>query len=169
MLFSWCPKVTVMIHQQIIVWMCTINSSCTEYVIISKHLWIVIAPWLRLSLSITSSFIPLICRTTIFHSDCLAWIFISVLFFPPYPSLFIAHLFKKQSSCDPHGWDNLSDRYTPLPTWQSFSFHRPTLPPSGFLDIFWGKKASVRSTWLLYCFKSQSSNLVKSFGAAMCI
>lgn len=76
------PKVTVMIHQRGIVGMCTINSSCTEYVIISKHLWIVIAPWLRPPFPIKLSFIPLICRTTIFHSDCLAWIFISVILSP---------------------------------------------------------------------------------------
>lgn len=76
---------------------------CAGSVIISKHLWIITAPWLKPSLSIKSSFIPLISRTTIFHSDCLAWNFISVLFFPLDLSLFIVQLFKKQNSCDPHG------------------------------------------------------------------
>lgn len=99
MLFRWCPR--VMIHQERVVWICAINSSCTEYIIISKHLWIVIASWLRFSLSIKPSFISLICRTTIFHSDCLAWIFISVLFFPPcihHCSLFISLKKKKKKS-----------------------------------------------------------------------
>lgn len=151
--FRWWPSLTVMIHQQRIVWICAISSSCTEYVIISKHLWIVIAPWLRLSLSIKSSFITLICRTTIFHSDCLAWIFISVLFFPPpthHCSLFISlkkkgKKRKKQSSCDPHGWDNLSDRYLHFCLCRAFLCQQ--CPLVGFY------KSSIKSTWLFILFQ----------------
>lgn len=157
--FRWWPSLTVMIHQQRIVWICAISSSCTEYVIISKHLWIVIAPWLRLSLSIKSSFITLICRTTIFHSDCLAWIFISVLFFPPYPSLLIVHLFKKKKGKEKNR--------APVTHMVETTSVTGTCT-SAFAELFYDNSAPwwlfishlLRSHGCLYCSKSQSSNLV---------
>lgn len=91
-LYRWWPRVTVMINQQKTVWMCAINSSCAEYVIISKHLWIAMVPWLRPSFSINFSFIILICRKTISF-----WLLGMNFYFcySPYPSLFIVHPFKK--------------------------------------------------------------------------
>lgn len=163
MLFRWHPKVTVMIHQQRFVWMCTINSSCTEYVIISKHLWIGIAPWLRPSLSINSSFISLICRATIFHCDCLAWIFISVLFFSPPThncSLFIS---LKSRAAVTHMAKTTSGAGTLLSLLSRAvalkDQHCPLVDDVCFYDFLW-KRASVRSPWLLYHFKSLSSYLV---------
>lgn len=159
--FRWWPSLTVMIHQQRIVWICAISSSCTEYVIISKHLWIVIAPWLRLSLSIKSSFITLICRTTIFHSDCLAWIFISVLFFPPpthHCSLFISLKKKKKER---------KKNRAPVTHMAETTSVTGTCT-CAFAELFYANSAPwwvfinhlLRSHGCLYCSKSQSSNLV---------
>lgn len=158
MLLCWRPKVTAVIHQQGSVWMCTISSSCTEYVIVSKHPWIVTAPWLRPSPPINSSFIPLICRTAVFHSDRLAWIFMSVLFFSPthHCSLFTS---LKSTASVTHMAET-----TYVTGLLSTLKNRTTVPPSGKIHLFLKfisltrKKKRLSSAWLLCCFKSQCAN-----------